>query len=202
MRFLYSIIFVVSVGLFAGGCSSARINSDQVVGVDFSAFKTYAWLPNGRDTTNKSILNNEITLQNIRAAADKEMMGRGYRLDASDPDLLLMAHTNFEKREEIVTRPYYSSYSYYHPGFSVGPWYPYYYSGYYNVPYIHGYGIEEIQYTEGTVVIDVIDREKNQLIWRGWSEERLYDYEDVEALYENVDKIFAEYPVKARKKRK
>jgi hypothetical protein len=198
MKKLSGILIIFSL-LVWSGCSSTRVHSDQVKDVNFSAYKTYAWLPNGKDTTSKTILNSEITYQNLRQAADREMAKRGYTLDAQNPDLLLLVHTMFEKRQELVQSPLYSSYGYYYPGFYTGTWHPYYYGGYYNVPYVAGYDIREVTYTEGTVIIDVIDRKKNNLIWRGWSEERIHDYGDVNELYKNVEKIFKKYPVKAKK---
>lgn len=202
MRWIYSLVFIAIAAVFAGGCSSTRVHSDQVQGTNFSAYKTYAWLPNGRDSTDNrnTIWSSEITQQNIRSAADREMKARGFTLDASNPELLLMVHTDFERKEAVVSRPFYSSYNYYHPGFYTGAWFPGFYSGYYNVPYVYGYGIEQIEYTEGTVVIDAIDRQKNQLVWRGWSEETLYDYDDVNELYGNVDNIFKRFPMKEKRR--
>lgn len=202
MRLVYSLALILTLGILAGGCSSARVNSDQVAGTNFAVYKTYAWLPNNKDTVNDngSVYNSEITNQNIRSAVDTEMMRRGITLDASNPDLLMLVHTNFEQRAEVVSRPFYSSYNYYAPGFYPGPWYAGYYYGYNSIPYVYGYGIEEVQYTQGTLIIDAIDRHKNQLVWRGWSEERLYDYNDARELYENVDNIFKEFPVKEKKR--
>ncbi len=199
MKLISGALIIFSL-LIGAGCSSTQVYSDQVKGADFSAYKTYAWLPNGKDTTDNDILDNEITYQNIRQAADKEMAERGYILDAQNPDLLLLAHTMFEEKQELVQSPLYSSYNYNYPYHSFGAMYPYYYSGYASAPYIAGYGINQVNYTEGTVVIDVVERRKNNLIWRGWSEERIDDYRDANELYKNVEDIFEKYPKKAKKK--
>ena len=37
------------------------------------------------------------------------------RLTFSKPDLLLLLHTNFEEKQELVRTPVYSSYNYYYP---------------------------------------------------------------------------------------
>lgn len=203
MRWVYIILMGMMLGSL-GSCSSARVYSDKVQGVDLSRFKTYAWLPSPKDTTdgNKNALSSDIADQNIRAAVDREMQSRGYRLDPTNPDLLVLQHTNFQNRQETVRSPIYSSYNYYYPGFYAGPWYPYYYSGYSSMPYITGYDIRQIEYTEGKVVIDVIDRDKHQLVWRGWSTEEIDTQKDVNKLYKHVEDIFDKYPVKAKKQQR
>jgi hypothetical protein len=187
-----------------GGCSSARTYSDQVQGADFSVYKTYAWLPLDKgDTTAKAIMDNEITYQNIIKAADEAMAERGYVLDTKNPDVLLKAHTMFEKERDVVRSPLYSSYNYYYyPGSPTGLWNPYYYNGYYNAPYVTAYDLREIEYIEGRIVIDVIDRQKKRLMWRGWSEEEIVDQKDVDDLYESVEDIFKKYPVHELKAKK
>jgi hypothetical protein len=208
-RVIYSLALIVGLGIMAGGCTTERVYSDQVKGVEFSSYKTYAWIPTGKDTTEQSDFNNDVTYQNIRQATDKEMAKRGYVLDATNPDLLLNVHANFEKREELVQRPMYSTYyNYYYPGFNNYAYYPGYFPGYvgsyyggygyHNSPMISGYDIQEIEYTEGTVVIDAIDRKSQKVIWRGWTEERLDDPDDLDELYDNVDNVFKKYPVKER----
>jgi hypothetical protein len=199
MRLIFSSIFIIMIALLTTACSK-RVYSDRASGVDFSAYKTYAWLPNGKDTTQANVYDNEITYQHIRQAVDNEMSKRGYTVDATNPDLVMLIHLNFENKQQLVSNPLLGSYGYYYPGYSYGPWYPSYYYGYYNMPYIYGAGISSIQYTQGTLVIDLIDRKKNSLIWRGWTDEIIYDNDDVKDLFGKVDNIFKKYPVKANKK--
>ena len=202
MRLVYLSIYIMVISLLASACSRS-VYSDKVDGANFEAFKTYAWLPNGKDTTDEgssSVFDNEITYENVRKAADKEMQRKGYTLDVTNPDLVLLAHLNFENIQEIASIPLYSSYSYYYPGFYTGVWNPGFYGGYYNVPYVYGSGISQISYTQGTVVIDVIERKNSRLIWRGWSDKRIDDYKDVRGLYARVEDIFKRYPVKTRRR--
>lgn len=194
------LIWIIGV---VAGCSSARTYSDQVKGVSFNSYKTYAWLPpESTDTTGNEVLDNDITYQNLKAEADKEMARRGFTLNTENPDVLLRLHTNFQERHDIVRSPLYSSYNYYwYPASPTGLWNPYYYGGYYNAPYVTAYDLRQVDYTEGTVTIDMIDRKQGRMVWRGWSDEEISSEKDVKQMYKDVDKIFKKFPVKSEGKK-
>jgi hypothetical protein len=64
-------------------------------------------------------------------------------------------------------------------------------------PYIIGSTQQTYQYKEGTIVVDVIEKNKNALIWRGWRSSEI----TTPAAFENnlnkeIRAIFREYPVK------
>lgn len=198
MKWIYSVFMVALMGLMASCGKDAYSSLDK--SADFREFKSYAWLPTQKDTTDGNVFDNEITYVNLREAANKEMKARGYVMDTEDPDMLLMLRTDFQEESEVVRNYAYSGF--YYPGYYANPWYPYYYGGYYggfySQPFAYDYDV--YNYVRGTVIIDVIDRDKKQLIWRGWSDERISDYGDIEDLYNEVEDIFDEYPVKENKK--
>lgn len=198
MRGIYSVILIWLVGVIAG-CSTSKTYSDQVAGVNYDNYKTYAWVsPGTNDTSNdrNNVLDNEITYQNLRAEVDKAMAARGFTIDTKNPDLLLRLRTKFEDRMDIVRSPVYSSYNYYwYPGSPVGAWNPYYYGGYYSAPYVTGYEYDDVYYVEGSVTVDVIDRDQRRLIWKGWSDTDLSSQKDIKYMYRDVEKIFNKFPV-------
>ncbi|MFN6946803.1 MAG: DUF4136 domain-containing protein [Cytophagaceae bacterium] len=63
-------------------------------------------------------------------------------------------------------------------------------------PYILGEYIQTIPFTEGKIIIDVIDTEENNLVWRGWSVGAL---DDPNTFKQNlpimIHDIFSRYPV-------
>ncbi|MFN3405714.1 MAG: DUF4136 domain-containing protein [Cytophagaceae bacterium] len=107
------------------------------------------------------------------------------------------------------TTPYFM-YNYLRNDFTVYP-YHFHYSGVniynttpggmyygYNImgPYVIGSHFEKMNFKEGTLVIDVIDRETNSLIWRGWSNEVLHNPAEFEVfLPAQIDQILARYPI-------
>lgn len=85
----------------------------------------------------------------------------------------------------------------YNPGYYANN-YPYYSSAGFPVtggPYTTGNIIQEITFREGTLIIDVIDRKKNELIWRGWSTEALSDPNNFkQSIPKEVQEIFRKFP--------
>jgi hypothetical protein len=64
------------------------------------------------------------------------------------------------------------------------------------VPIVSGYGTEELNYASGTVVVDVIDREKMEIIWRGWSEDqRNHPLDVINDLPGYISQIFEKFPI-------
>jgi hypothetical protein len=64
--------------------------------------------------------------------------------------------------------------------------------------YVVGTGFQQIEIKEGTLVIDIIDKKANQLIWRGWSSEPLTDPKTFEnRLPMEIKSIFTQYPGRA-----
>lgn len=181
------------------GCHSSKVYSDYVEGIDFSQFKTFAWLPS--HDTSKSLYDNKMVMNNMRNEINNQMELRGYSVDTKNPDVLLLLHANFEDRQELVRTPIYSTYSYYYPGFYAGPGYPFYYNYYNTIPNVVGYDIRPVEFTQGTIVIDMIRSSTNELIWRGWTKTEIDNPEKFKKDVDKaVDDIFKKFPVAKKKK--
>ncbi len=189
-KFIGSFICLVA-GLLTS-CSPS-VYTDTAPDADFSAYNTYAYLPSGENDEAQTIYT-----QKIINEVDQEMTARGYQIDNQDPDLLVNVKTMYEEEEDLQRVPVANTYDYYTPGFYTPTTLsPYYYTGYAGVPRITGAGIREIEYTEGTFVVDVIDASNNQIVWRGWSETPV-DPENLDnSIREYIDNIYEEYPVDA-----
>ncbi|MEX0967848.1 MAG: DUF4136 domain-containing protein [Bacteroidia bacterium] len=190
-------IYLIPALLFLGGCTGPVAYSERVSDLDYNQFSTYAWLP-VTDTSISSVYHNEIVEQNLIEAANQEMESRGYELNTENPDILLLLHLNFEDKEEqvITTQPLYSTYDYYYTGYTPGLWHgTYYYPHYGGISRITSTHIQEIEYTQGQVVIDIIRQSSNELIWRGWSQDVVEPQTANSDLVSMVKQIFEEYPV-------
>lgn len=185
---------MLAVALLLGGCTTARYSYQVSENVDFTDFETYAILP-ANDTMGFSVYKSDIIHEKTVANIREEMSERGYSLETEDPDLLVLPHYMFEEQSELYYDPIYPPYTYWYPGWVVTPWYPYYYMGYQAVPSIDGTGYRQIEYTEGTIVIDVINQETNKLLWRGWSEDRVDPRRFTDDISMYVENIFETYPV-------
>ncbi|MFN6944094.1 MAG: DUF4136 domain-containing protein [Cytophagaceae bacterium] len=179
------------------GCRRGSYYSDRIDGLNYQQYTTYAWLPTADTAMDNGFINNEILIENVRQAADREMEARGFTVNTENPDVLLLVHTMFERRQELVrSAPLYSSYGYYHPGFYTGPMHPFYYNRFYTMPFISGYDIRQVDYTEGSVVVDMIEKDTNRLIWRGWMEKRIDNPQRMQRnIPDHVCRIFRDFPL-------
>lgn len=98
---------------------------------------------------------------------------------------------------------YHNSNNYYTPGYYANN-YPYY------TPYGFPFGrttytnsIQQINFKEGTLIIDLIDRKTKKLLWRGWSTEALSDPENYKKnLPIEIRGIFKRLPTETNKGKK
>jgi hypothetical protein len=191
MKYFSGFVAVLFLALMA--CSPS-VQTDQVSDVNFNNFQTFAYLPSG-DTASSRVVFDETIIREV----NQEMQARGYRLDSQDPDLLVLVKSMYEQEEELRRTPVATTYPYYGAGFrgpaTLGT---YYYPGYTNYPTFTGYGIQEVEYTEGTFVVDVINQETGQIIWRGWSSTPVDPQQLDSSIRSYVDNIFEEYPVEPR----
>ena len=134
-------------------CSSGpRITSNSDPSADWSQYKTFAFFdPLTTDRGNVRSL----TSTQLIAATTREMEARGLTRVDGNPDLLI----NFmlSSRETLQSRPSTSASVGWGRG-RYGTW------GGYSVG-MSTSSNEIVQRTEGSLAIDVVDREQNQLVW-------------------------------------
>ena len=129
------------------GCSSISVNYDYDKNVDWAKFKTYTWMqePDNSGNPASSLPNTTFLGERIHNSVQYEMEQRGI-FPGDDPDLLVVYHIGTQEKIQVTD-------------------WVYRYSDYY-----WGYGGRQIdvnQYTEGSLVIDLVDAESNSLVWRG-----------------------------------
>lgn len=137
----------------AGCASGPDIRADYDKAADFGKYRTYGFVAQaGTDSGDFRSL----ATQMLQNAASREMEARGYTR-AENPDLVINFKGQLEEKVDIESTPA----PYYGPGWG--------YRGYYGAPY-GGYGGSEVttrRYNVGTLVVDVVDREKRQVVFQG-----------------------------------
>ncbi|HEY7886387.1 MAG TPA: DUF4136 domain-containing protein [Cellvibrionaceae bacterium] len=183
-----TLLATLALMLFTTGCATSgpQVLSDYDSSVDFGTYRTFAFVePLGTDRSGYSTL---ITAH-FKAAARTEMEALGYSYSESNPDLLVNFFSNTENRTDVRSRPTVST------GFG---YYGYRSSLYFGLPLFQSQ-TNTRHYKVGTLNIDVVDAEREQLIWEGMMEGRL-SKEDMEnpraAIAEAIKEIFKHYPLK------
>lgn len=127
------------------GCASLTTHYDYDTTAAFGALEAYDWLP--VDSTTRAQIN-DINVRRIQGATNRVLAEKGYRVVSDNPDFLVAIHAGTQEKLDLVSS-----------GYRYGP-YGRWYGGYRG-------GIDVYRYTEGTLVIDVVDASSKQLIWRG-----------------------------------
>ncbi len=164
------------------GCSSLTVNYDYDNNVDWTNFKTYAWVgakSTGSATASGGVMDSGLLDQRIRSSVEFEMTSRAMT-ESTTPDVLVIYHVGSEDKIQVTD-------------------WGYRYSDYY-----WGYGgrqIDVYQFTEGTLVIDIIDAGTKNLVWRGTGSGVVDQTQRTpEEIQEDIDKvvnkIMASFPPK------
>ena len=140
--FFIALIFV----LFIVSCSSVSVKYDYDPAIDFSKFKSFGW--KDVEIPNDAMAKNQLLAKRVKEAVIKELETKGYTYSESDEvDFAVVAHAGTKERMQITD---WGSYGWYSPW-----WGPY------------GGRVDVSQYTEGTLVIDIVDMQEREMAWRG-----------------------------------
>jgi hypothetical protein len=166
----------------AVACSTLKTSADYDPKTDFSKYKTWAW----KDTQS---IKDTLWVQRIQSALESELSRRGLTRNEQSPDLWVAVHARFTEQTQVTT---------YDSGWGYG----YGYRGY-------GYGggggmstsrVEQIPV--GTLIADLADVNRKDLVWRGTGTDTLNPQRSPEerdkALREALAKMFENYPPRTK----
>lgn len=143
------------------GCS-APVHVEKDDSVDFSRYKSYAWVDQNDNRTNRS---NQLMEQKFKSAVSDALDKQGWRMDNRRPDVLisydvLVERSTKQQSEPVYSRPFTRTY--------YNPYTRRYYSVYYPSEFM-GYDNYETPVREGTVTITVTDTKTDKVVWQGWT---------------------------------
>lgn len=171
---------IVAMALLAGCQTAAPVRFDYDKGADFGKFHTFGFLE--QNTQAKSL-----AMQTLEAAATREMEARGYKL-ADSPDLLVNFTGKLEDRTDVESVPG----PMYGPGYGYGGWYGAPYGG-----WNYSQQVTTRHYKVGTLVMDIVDREKRQVVFQSGIEKTVTKEmmeKREQALTTAVARLFSTYP--------
>jgi len=145
-KILSGLILLVLLAALAG-CSNLTVNYDYDQNTDWAKYKTYSWMPLTPPKTDPTatVANTPLLQQRIMSSVDLVMKDRGIA-EKDSSDLLVIFHVGAQDKLQVTD-------------------WGYRYSDYY-----WGYGgrqIDVYEFTEGSLVIDLIDADSKNLVWRG-----------------------------------
>jgi len=176
---IYKLFILLCLGILTS-CTSVKVVSDYDTKVDFSTYKTFAFYKKGIDKASVS----DLDKKRIMRAIENELIEKGFT-KSENPDLLISIFT--KSREQVNVTDNNLGYGF---GWGYNPW------------FFGSTNLNINQYTEGTLFIDFIDKNKNELIWQGIGSGAMklsnIDKKE-ERINEFVNKIILAYPPNQKK---
>ena len=145
---------------------------DSDPNADFSKYHTFA-IRQGNINAKRPELNSPLVRQRLEDAIREQLTNRGLQADPQRPDLIVNFRLGAASKREVQSWP-------------AGRW-------------GRGRRTETYRFTEGTLVIDLLERQGRELVWRG-----IYTDEEKDAaklsqkLTDDVKKLFENYPPKKK----
>jgi hypothetical protein len=153
-------------------CSTLSVNTDYDPAARFASYRTY-------QVVGGSIANDPgdtLVKNRIAGGIHQALQTRGLQPVESSPDLLVTYRAGAERQTEVVGGPYGPPYG---PFFWDETW---------------GNDLRVINYTEGTLVVDLIDARTRRLVWRAYTAEQLDGPPRQQQINKALHKAFNRYP--------
>jgi hypothetical protein len=171
------ILFSAVIFAVLTGCSSVSVTSDYDPSADFSKYNTFDFY---KGTIEGSELESApLVKKRVMEAITNEMTKKGLKKDDSgNADLIIYTQAGTAEKMNVTNY-----------GYGYGSWWG---------PYPYGRNIDVSYYTQGSLIIDLVDNAKDELIWRGIGTAVVQDHgtpeERQKFIDEAVAKILSQYP--------
>ena len=147
IRLVRFAVGVLSAFVLTACAATMHVNSYTNRGSDFKRYKTYTFAPADRMSTGDPRLDgNPFFNERMKADIEKQMAAKGFeKIASAPPDLFVHYHASFTQQVDAN-----------------------------NLDREYGYcktgDCRPSVYDAGTLMVDLVDRRTNALVWRGWSE--------------------------------
>ena len=171
-----AMVFVLAVGL-AGCAAPMEIASEQAAGAELGRLRTYQWLPSDGAKT-------AAIREAVAPFVDRELQAKGYGLAAGEPDFQVGSELVVENKIQLtkISTSLPGDPGRRAPGGAMAMH--------------HMTTVRE--FSEGTLIITVVDPRSKSPVWRGWAETTLNPSappeQRVARLAEAVAKILEQFP--------
>ena len=170
--------------MVAGCGASVEYNSDYDPTADFSNIRTYHWAQRTTSGDDDPRVYNDITMRKVKYAVDQALEAKGMKMVSANPDVYVAWHgaINGKMSLQTVSSNYGYGYGWYgYGGMGMGT----------STTYVN-------EWDEGTLLVDIIEGSKKELIWRGSAQaelkKRLDPQEGPDYLNDVVTKMLAGFP--------
>jgi hypothetical protein len=172
---------IVTIAMLMVGCNPIYVNYDYDKDADFAKYQTFSWMelpeivPQNPAQAQKS---NPLLAKRIRSGVNDQLVSKGLKHLERGGDFLVIYYLD-PKQMLLVQQNAYSG---------MDMW----------ANSRVGGAITTKEITEGTMIIDLLDGQTKELVWRGMAENARRDDAPPEQLNKTIDdaivKLFENYP--------
>ena len=171
------LIFISIVLIFIlASCSSVRVMVNYDDTITFSDYRTFRFVSPRRQQANRTgVVTNPLVTGEVMREIKPIMESKGLTEAVSEnaADLLIVFYASIQNRSDYVPATY-----------TVGRWGRVRRTSPGHV----------VQYKEGTLVIDIVDRQKREMVWQGIGRGVLNRNNPAENIVESVQEILETFP--------
>jgi Domain of unknown function (DUF4136) len=176
---------VLAAAALLAACSSVTVNTDWNTNIDFTKYKTYAWLA---DTVDKDLP--PFAAQNLTNAINQQLQQHGLTEAKSDPELYVTFRAKVHSYTQYTTTTTGMGYGY---GYGWGGWGCYGCGG--------GMAVSTTsaqQIPAGNLIVVLVDPKINEMVWRASASADLQSDMEGRAsqLKDAMKQMFAQFPPK------
>lgn len=187
MRSVSRFLAMLIVGGAVAGCAHTNARTDFDPSADFARYHSYYWA-GGRDVTGGGSLENSLVDKRIKDIIGAQLSSKGLSEVAENakPDLVVLYWIGAKEKTSIQTVPGAA------PGVAWGRYDPYW-GGRWGRTYDD---VVVRNYTEGTLIVDLIDANTKQLAWRAYLVQTVDrdPQKTAQRAEANATAAFAQYP--------
>lgn len=169
---------LATLALVLGACNPVHVRTVVAPGADFSNRKTFRLMTpkpraNERTSQNDPLLVNSIAYSRIRQSIQTDLEQKGYSYAKEGPSMSVAVYASARDKLDVRTWDY---------GYGWRRW--------------PRENTEVYEYTQGTVIIDVIDPTSKDLLWRGQGQAEVSDDPNkfADQLDKAINKILEKFP--------
>ena len=174
LKVRWPIVIFVIVAFY--NCATPQVSLDYDSSVDFSRYKTFAWLKESQEKSGETWIDNPLIDERVRAAVEENLLSKGYKKGSDiSADFYVVYHLSMGRMFD--TQPMRGHIS------------------------IGGIGLSSRggnKKEEGLLLIKVNDAKTGETAWRGLTpcrlEEQLTPEQTTETINKAVEKILAQFP--------
>lgn len=182
MKTVLRLCGVLLATLVLNACGAIPVSTDSNPEWTMPAQPAYVWMKRPAHNVDPMV-DNDLVEARVKRAVDEQLAAKGFSLAVSEAAANVLVTYHIGEEEKLDINTFHSNFGYYPCWHCWGP-------GFNNDIWVS-------QYTQGKLVIDIVDAQTRKLVWRGVAERRVPSFDSPQErdayMRETVAAIFKKF---------